>query len=74
MTDRSGRIPRRTCRRPARRADQPVAHPVLVIHGRRDRLYPCAESIARYSAAGAQTAITESAGHTPHLECPTEVV
>ncbi|MFC9663971.1 alpha/beta hydrolase [Nocardia sp. NPDC127606] len=48
--------------------------PVLAIHGRRDRLYDCAQTIARYSAAGARTAIIEDAGHSPNIERPAEVV
>jgi 2-hydroxymuconate-semialdehyde hydrolase len=48
--------------------------PALVIHGRQDRLYDCAQTIARYSAAGARTAIIEGAGHSPNIERPAEVV
>ncbi|MFD3510575.1 alpha/beta fold hydrolase [Nocardia sp. NPDC058666] len=47
--------------------------PVLAIHGRRDQMYACAPSIARYSAAGARTAIIENAGHSPHVEAPEAV-
>ncbi|MFE6922018.1 alpha/beta fold hydrolase [Nocardia sp. NPDC057663] len=47
--------------------------PVLAIHGRRDQMYTCAPSIARYSAAGARTAIIEDAGHSPHVESPQAV-
>ncbi|MFD6400592.1 alpha/beta hydrolase [Nocardia sp. NPDC060249] len=47
--------------------------PVLAIHGREDRMYACAPSIARYCAAGARTAIIENAGHSPHVETPRAV-
>ncbi|MGW6123621.1 alpha/beta hydrolase [Nocardia sp. NPDC055165] len=52
---------------------QRLGVPVLAIHGREDQLYACAPSIARYSAAGARTAIIENAGHSPHVEAPRAV-
>ncbi len=52
---------------------QRIAVPVLAIHGRLDQMYACAPSIARYSAAGARTAIIENAGHSPHVEAPEAV-
>lgn len=47
--------------------------PVLVVHGRHDRLYDCARATDRYAAAGARVHIVERAGHSPQVEQPGEV-
>ncbi|MGW5309135.1 alpha/beta fold hydrolase [Nocardia thailandica] len=47
--------------------------PVLVVHGRHDRLYDCARAADRYAAAGARVHIVEEAGHSPQVERPDEV-
>ncbi|MFD3459232.1 alpha/beta fold hydrolase [Nocardia fluminea] len=47
--------------------------PTLVIHGARDRMYDCANTVARYAAVGARTEIVPDAGHSPQIETPHRV-